>query len=43
MSTTLPLPEDSWGRDVAKMLVGWLVGSLVAVALLLTVLRWAFL
>ena len=34
--------DDPWARDVATMLVGWLVGTLVAVVLIFTVVRWAF-
>jgi hypothetical protein len=36
------VPEDEWTRDVAKMLVGWLLGSVLAIVLLMTVVKWAF-
>jgi hypothetical protein len=33
-------PTDDWERDVTLLLVGWLLGTILAVALLLTVVRW---
>lgn len=39
MSTVL---ADPWNRDVAKMVVGWLAGTLLAIVLLLTVVKWLF-
>lgn len=36
------LPDDEWNRDVALMLAGWLLASALAVLLLSTVVRWAF-
>lgn len=35
--------EDDWSRDVLRMVVGWILGTLLAIVLLLTVVRWAFL
>ncbi|MFB6079479.1 MAG: hypothetical protein ABEJ81_00515 [Haloferacaceae archaeon] len=43
MSVTSVARDDPWARDVAKMLVGYAVGTLVAVVLVFTVLRWLFL
>jgi hypothetical protein len=43
MTITLPFPDDPWARDVALVIVGWLLVSALAVVLLLTVVRWAFL
>lgn len=34
--------EDQWRRDIGKIVAWWLIGSLVAVALLLTVIKWLF-
>lgn len=36
------LPNDQWTRDAALMLVGWLLGTVIGIVLLLTVVRWAF-
>lgn len=33
-------PADDWERDVTLLLVGWLLATILAVALLLTVVRW---
>ena len=40
VALTPRLPADEWGRDVALMIVGWLLASVLAVVLL-TVVRWA--
>ena len=32
-------PADDWERDVTLLMVGWLLGTLLAIALLLTVGR----
>jgi hypothetical protein len=36
------LPEDKWSRDAALMITGWLLATIVAIVLLLTVIRWMF-
>jgi len=40
MAFTPIRPADDWERDVTLLLVGWLLGTILAVALLLTVVRW---
>ena len=42
MNLALPLPEDEWSRDVAPVLAGWPVASVLSVVLLFTVVTWAF-
>jgi predicted anti-sigma-YlaC factor YlaD len=42
LTPRLPEEEEEWSRDVALMIVGWLLASVLAVVLLLTVVRWAF-
>ncbi|MEF8843023.1 MAG: hypothetical protein V5A62_15595 [Haloarculaceae archaeon] len=42
MSLGSGLSEDEWSRDVGLMIVGWLLASVLAIVLLLTVVRWAF-
>jgi hypothetical protein len=39
MAFTPVHPADDWERDVTLLLVGWLLGTVLAVALLLTVVR----
>lgn len=34
--------EDAWVRDVSLMMIGWLVGTVLAIVLLLTVIKWVF-
>ena len=34
--------EDQWRRDIGKIIAGWLGASILAIALLLTVIKWFF-
>ncbi|MFB6302875.1 MAG: hypothetical protein ABEH78_08455 [Haloferacaceae archaeon] len=40
MSTAI---DDQWTRDVSRMIVGWLIATAIAIALMLTVVKWYFL
>lgn len=37
------VPQDEWTRDVSKMIVGWLLGTALAIVLVSTVVKWYFL
>lgn len=39
---SIVIPENDWSRDVALMLIGWLAGTVVAIVLLFTLVRWLF-